>query len=273
MGFRTVALSTDPSKELAARAFGAYEFIHTTAPGADPAASLRELGGAKVVVATAPDPHGAASLISSLNVNGTLLCLAAEREPMKISPRECASSGRNRDPRGTSSADGSLVRSHTQSRSSSTSSPSGAGRPAHQKKSRRRSRSHRRRGCSASWSATRSTAPGRRSSSARPRASGPSSSPEPPPRVPCSHARPIARAPPPCAASFLLYCRLYCSARPVSPCSPSTFYLRTLNIVPSPPANAIFLARPRPPLRRSARSSRASASFPLRGRPPSRSRP
>ena len=102
MGFRTVALSTDASKEPAALAFGADAFVHTpTQPSSstsnggdasDPVSALHELSdgaGAKVVVATAVNAAATAGLIDSLAVGGTLLVLAAEPAPMHISPREC----------------------------------------------------------------------------------------------------------------------------------------------------------------------------------------
>ena len=86
MGLRTAALSTDASKEVTARALGADVFVDTSV--ADPVRALIELGGAKAIISTAPDASATAALLGALAVEGTLLVLAAEPEPMQISPCE-----------------------------------------------------------------------------------------------------------------------------------------------------------------------------------------
>ncbi|EJF63732.1 GroES-like protein [Dichomitus squalens] len=84
MGFRTIALSSDGSKEELARTLGADEFIDSSK--VDQAQALQEFGGMKVIMSTAPNANVTESLIDGLAVNGTLLVLAVEPEPMKISP-------------------------------------------------------------------------------------------------------------------------------------------------------------------------------------------
>ncbi|KAI0711212.1 GroES-like protein [Earliella scabrosa] len=84
MGFRTIALSHDSSKEEMALRLGADEFID--ASKVDQAAALQKLGGMKVIMSTAPNAVATESLINGLAVDGTLLVLAVEPEPMRISP-------------------------------------------------------------------------------------------------------------------------------------------------------------------------------------------
>lgn len=86
MGFRTIALSHDSSKEEMARELGADEFIDGSK--VDQVAALQELGGMKVIMSTAPNAGATENLINALAVDGTLLLLAIEPEPMRIPPCE-----------------------------------------------------------------------------------------------------------------------------------------------------------------------------------------
>ena len=52
----------------------------------DPAAALKKLGGAKVILCTAPNAKVIESLMPGLAVDGTLLLLALEATPITISP-------------------------------------------------------------------------------------------------------------------------------------------------------------------------------------------
>ncbi len=86
MGFRTIALSSDGSKEQVARSLGADDFIDGSR--VDQVQALQKLGGMKVIMATAPNARITENLIDALAINGTLLVLAVEPQPMKISPGE-----------------------------------------------------------------------------------------------------------------------------------------------------------------------------------------
>ena len=79
MGFRVVAVSRGSSKEAFARKLGAHEYIDTEKV-ADAGAALKELGGAKLVVATSPSGQGITSLIKGLGVLGKLLILSLPGE-------------------------------------------------------------------------------------------------------------------------------------------------------------------------------------------------
>lgn len=83
MGFRTVALSHGSDKEALARELGAHEYVDTSKVGA--AEGLRRLGGADLVLATAPHSGAIASTVDGLKARGKLLIVAAAFEPLQIS--------------------------------------------------------------------------------------------------------------------------------------------------------------------------------------------
>jgi D-arabinose 1-dehydrogenase-like Zn-dependent alcohol dehydrogenase len=83
MGFRTVAISRGAEKEALARQLGAHEYIDTQALTA--AEGLTKLGGADLVLATAPNSDAIGSTMDGLKARGKLLIVAAPFEPLKIS--------------------------------------------------------------------------------------------------------------------------------------------------------------------------------------------
>lgn len=83
MGMRTVALSHGASKESLARELGAVEYVDTSRISA--AEGLQALGGADVVLATAPSSEAIAGVIGGLKARGTLLLVAAPFEPFSVS--------------------------------------------------------------------------------------------------------------------------------------------------------------------------------------------
>ena len=74
MGFRVAALSSSSSKKDMAMKLGAHYYLD--ASKCNQAEELQKLGGAKVVLATAPSPEVIASLLSGICANGTLLMIA-----------------------------------------------------------------------------------------------------------------------------------------------------------------------------------------------------
>jgi D-arabinose 1-dehydrogenase-like Zn-dependent alcohol dehydrogenase len=84
MGFRTVAIGRGADKEALARKLGAHEYIDTNA--GPPAAALQKLGGARIVLATAPDSKSMSALVDGLGPNGKLVAVGASPEPLSISP-------------------------------------------------------------------------------------------------------------------------------------------------------------------------------------------
>jgi D-arabinose 1-dehydrogenase-like Zn-dependent alcohol dehydrogenase len=82
MGFRTVALSNGSDKEQLARDLGAHEYVDTKKVNAGE--GLKKLGGADVILATAPHASAIASTVDGLKARGTLLIVAAPFEPVSI---------------------------------------------------------------------------------------------------------------------------------------------------------------------------------------------
>lgn len=84
MGAKTVAISGSKDKEKLARGLGADFFINYKEQ--DPAEALQNLGGAKVILATAPNSKAISSIVGGLGIDGTLLVVAASGEPVEVSP-------------------------------------------------------------------------------------------------------------------------------------------------------------------------------------------
>ncbi len=83
-GFDTVAIARGGAKEGPARELGARHYIDSTAQ--DVAQALRDLGGAKVVLATATVSSAIAATVDGLAPRGQLIVAGAPADPMSISP-------------------------------------------------------------------------------------------------------------------------------------------------------------------------------------------
>jgi len=83
MGFETVALGRGKDKEPLAKRLGAHHYIDSGA--GDAAAELQKLGGAHVILATAPNAQAISALVDGLSANGKLLVPAAPNEPLTVS--------------------------------------------------------------------------------------------------------------------------------------------------------------------------------------------
>jgi D-arabinose 1-dehydrogenase-like Zn-dependent alcohol dehydrogenase len=81
-GFRTVAVSRGKDKERLARELGADEYLDTEAH--DPAQELLCMGGARVVLTTAPSGRAIASIIGGIGINGQLLVVAAPPDATEL---------------------------------------------------------------------------------------------------------------------------------------------------------------------------------------------
>jgi D-arabinose 1-dehydrogenase-like Zn-dependent alcohol dehydrogenase len=82
MGFETVAINRGNDKEPLARQLGAHHYIDALAQ--DAAAALQKLGGARVILSTAPNAQAISALVDGLSPSGTLLVPAAPAEPLTI---------------------------------------------------------------------------------------------------------------------------------------------------------------------------------------------
>src|SRR6202045_1272840 len=84
MGFRTVAIGRCEDKQPLAKKLGAHEYVDTNV-GA-PAEALQKLGGARLILATAPDSKSISALLDGLAGNGKLLIVGAGFESLTVTP-------------------------------------------------------------------------------------------------------------------------------------------------------------------------------------------
>ena len=82
MGFRTVVLSRGRAKEALAHQLGAHRYIDTVA--GDPVKELTQMGGARVILCTAPDARAISGLIGGLARGGQAILVAAPGEALQI---------------------------------------------------------------------------------------------------------------------------------------------------------------------------------------------
>ena len=83
MGFETVAINRGNDKQTLAQELGAHHYIDATA--SDVVSELQKLGGARVILATAPNAAAISPLVDGLSPGGLLLVPAAPAEPLTIS--------------------------------------------------------------------------------------------------------------------------------------------------------------------------------------------
>lgn len=83
MGFRTVAVGRGADKESLARKLGAHVYIDTAME--DAVAALQKLGGARLVVGTAPDSKAISGLVDGLAPGGKLLVIGVGADPLCFS--------------------------------------------------------------------------------------------------------------------------------------------------------------------------------------------
>jgi D-arabinose 1-dehydrogenase-like Zn-dependent alcohol dehydrogenase len=83
-GFRVAAIGRGSKNESLARQLGADVYIDGKAKNA--AEELQRLGGAKVIMATAPDSKAMSQLIGGLGPNGKLLVIGATFDPIEVAP-------------------------------------------------------------------------------------------------------------------------------------------------------------------------------------------
>jgi len=84
MGYRTVAIGRGKDKEALALKLGAARYLDTDAVKV--AEELTRLGGASVILATAPDSKAMSALIDGLGVGGKLLVVGASADPISVTP-------------------------------------------------------------------------------------------------------------------------------------------------------------------------------------------
>ena len=83
-GYRVAAIGRGPENAALAKKLGAALYIDSQATNA--AQELRKLGGAKVILATAPNSKSMSDLIDGLGPNGKLLVVGATGDPIEVTP-------------------------------------------------------------------------------------------------------------------------------------------------------------------------------------------
>jgi D-arabinose 1-dehydrogenase-like Zn-dependent alcohol dehydrogenase len=83
-GYKVAAVGRGPENAALAKKLGATVYIDSKATNA--AEELQKLGGAKVILATAPNSKAMSELINGLGPNGKLLVVGAAFEPIEVTP-------------------------------------------------------------------------------------------------------------------------------------------------------------------------------------------
>jgi len=83
-GYQVAAIGRGPENAALAKKLGAAVYIDSKAT--DAAAELQELGGARVIMATAPNSKAMSGLINGLGPNGKLLVIGAAFDPIEVAP-------------------------------------------------------------------------------------------------------------------------------------------------------------------------------------------
>ena len=93
MGFHTVAIGRGKDKEPLALKLGAARYLDSDSVNATK--ELANLGGAAVILATAPDSKAMSALIDGLGVGGQLLVVGASADPITVTPIQLIGSRRS----------------------------------------------------------------------------------------------------------------------------------------------------------------------------------
>src|SRR3974390_10050 len=91
-GYRVAAIGRGPENATLAKKLGAHVYIDSKATNA--AQELQKLGGAKVILATAPSSKAMSELIDGLGPNGKLMVIGATFDPMEVTPLQLITGSR-----------------------------------------------------------------------------------------------------------------------------------------------------------------------------------
>lgn len=85
-GYRVVAIGRGSEAAALARKLGASLYLDSNAGNA--AATLQQLGGAQVILATAPSSKAMSALVDGLKPNGTLIVIGVAFDPIEVTPAQ-----------------------------------------------------------------------------------------------------------------------------------------------------------------------------------------
>jgi D-arabinose 1-dehydrogenase-like Zn-dependent alcohol dehydrogenase len=91
-GYNVAAIGRGPETAPLARKLGANLYIDSQAT--NPAEALQSLGGATVILATAPSAKAMSGLIDGLGPNGKLMVIGASADPIEVTPVQLISGSR-----------------------------------------------------------------------------------------------------------------------------------------------------------------------------------
>ena len=83
-GYKVAAIGRGPGNAALAKKLGASVYIDSVATNA--AAELQKLGGARVILATAPSSKAMSSLVDGLGPNGRMVVVGAAPDPIEVTP-------------------------------------------------------------------------------------------------------------------------------------------------------------------------------------------
>lgn len=92
-GFKVAAISRGPANAALAGRLGAHHYIDSLATNV--AEELQKLGGARVILATAPSGKSKSALVDGLGTDGKMVVVGASSEPIEVSPIQLIRGRRN----------------------------------------------------------------------------------------------------------------------------------------------------------------------------------
>ena len=92
-GYKVAAVGRGPQTAALAKKLGASVYIDSKAT--DAADALQKLGGARVILATAPSSRAMSELVDGLGPNGKLMVVGAAFDPIEVTPVQLISGSRN----------------------------------------------------------------------------------------------------------------------------------------------------------------------------------
>lgn len=92
-GYRVVAISRGPAVKDLALKLGAHAYVDSAA--SDPGKELQAMGGAKVILCTAPSGKAMSALINGLGVGGKMVVVGASNDPIEVSPIQLIGGGKS----------------------------------------------------------------------------------------------------------------------------------------------------------------------------------
>jgi len=92
-GYKVAAIGQGPGTAVLAQKLGASVYIDSRATNA--AEALQKLGGAQVILATAPSSKAMSELVDGLGPNGKLMVVGVAAEPIEVTPAQLISGSRS----------------------------------------------------------------------------------------------------------------------------------------------------------------------------------